>query len=486
MSRDASPQQQTYLGQLDLRGWAAARGATWIGPDDASRAPRALSTDTRTLAEGDLFVALVGERFDAHDFLAEAHARGARVALVSRQPEEAPEDLALIVVEDTLRALQDLAHTLWLTALEAGVLGVALTGSNGKTTTKELLRALWSQRHVVHATSGNLNNHIGLPLTICALPLDAEVAILEMGASKRGDISELIAIAPSQVRLITSIGNAHLEGMGGLHGVRLTKREIFEGSDAQSLAVMPQAEREVLAEQVSEARVVSFGPAGEGAEVAYEVLGSAPGGMRVRITLGAEAAREVVLPLYGEHQASNLAAALATLWQRGELLSDEELEQAMARLHVPGGRGRRVEVGGYLFLDDSYNANPSSMLASFDAFLSWQAEQGIAPEVARVAIIGEMKEVGAETKKWHQHVARRMVERGGIQALVCVGPHAEAMREAALEVGSPQVVEIVACEDAATAAKWLTKHERGVIFLKASRGARLERLIEIIQDGCAP
>ena len=440
-----------------------------------------LTTDSREVQPGSLFVALKGERFDAHAFIEQVARAGACAAMVSRLP--SPDEawpLPLILVPDTLTGLQQLAGALFERVSLLEPASLALTGSNGKTTTKELLRAIWSTQCTgVHATAGNFNNHIGVPLTLCAMPAAPQALIIEMGANKRGDISELIHIAPAQRRLITSIGQAHLDGFGSMDGIRAGKAEIFEDATPHTLAVVPVHERKNLIPHGFPGRVLTFGPHESEADVRYRVLKESPTLTRTELTWGAERV-ELCSPLPGEHNASNLAAALATLWElaraRGTLLSQEELNVALAALRVPGGRWKQVELGPWLFLDDAYNANPSSVLASFEAFVRWQGalERG----GARVAVIGEMLELGEGAKNWHEHVARSIAREETLHCLICVGELAPEMARAAASVSR---VSVLAARDVAHAAELvLEQGEGGVVFLKASRGARLERVIDII------
>ena len=462
--------------RFDARTIAGACDARILG--DVGAAPFAgVGTDTRALADGALFVALVGERFDAHDFLHNAGA--ARAAIVSRADADAPAHITKFLVDDTLAAFQSLGAWVFSRA-SAQTLdrSIALTGSNGKTTTKELVRALWSTIGETFATSGNFNNHIGVPITLCELPVTARHAVIEMGASKPGDIKELIDLAPADVRVITSIGTAHLDGMGSIDGIRATKAEIFDGATAENVLVVPHHERAALIPHDTVASVLSFGGSDSGADVMYEILGVTEQGTRVVVSWG-ERSLELVSPLQGEHNASNLACALATVWGSGVELAQSSAQAALDALVVPGGRWRKIEVGSFLFLDDAYNANPSSTLASFGAFVAWQAS--VEHVGKRIAVIGDMLELGESAKTWHEDVARCIVKEEEIDAIVFVGEFADDMVRAAREAG--REIEVVGAKDPDGVAAYLRDVSTGVVFLKASRGARLERVIELIQDG---
>ena len=473
--------EKTLLGEFDFPSWRERCGAKGRKIGDFSPL-RAASTDTRTLQPGDLFVALRGERFDGHAFLEQARARGARLALVDHEPQGgAPQGLGLVIVPDTLLALQDLAREVWRLGASR-METIALTGSNGKTTTKEIARALCAGRRRTYATPGNFNNQIGLPLTICAAPASSEVMIVEMGASKRGDILELIEIAPCSGRLITSIGYAHLEGMGGIEGVRLTKRELFIGADEETVCVVPDEEREVLLAEPDAAKARAHRTFGLGrGDVSARLVGQSERGIEVAIR-GEVELRGLKLALYGEHNASNLAACLALLDAMGwEGLDSAYVNACLAQVEVPGGRFEVTRAGGHQVINDSYNANPSSVVASFEAFLSWCEAHSPSDgsQLPRAVVLGEMREIGTQSALWHAEVAERIAARGGIQALICLGPCSDLMAEAARSSGAPDL-EVCAFEGVEGAASWLTRWRAGVIFLKASRSARLERLIEML------
>ena len=210
-----------WIERYSLADVAATTGGRLTEDSHASARPNAVGTDTRSLAPGALFFALRGERFDGHDFVEQAASAGACAVVVDT---EQPVDVPQIVVSDCLVALQQLGADIFRRASDEGLRSIALTGSNGKTTTKELLVAVWRACGAhVHATKGNFNNHIGVPLTLCALPVGADTIIIEMGTNQFGDIEELVALAPADLRVLTSIGYAHLENLGNLDGVRRAK-----------------------------------------------------------------------------------------------------------------------------------------------------------------------------------------------------------------------------------------------------------------------
>lgn len=456
---------------------AGAIGATWHGAPDVRVS--AVIHDSRAVTSGCLFVAIVGERFDGHAFAEGAIEAGAHAALVSALPENAGPWLE---VEDTLAALQRLGRWVWDQAHARGVKTIALTGSNGKTTTKELLRALWQTYGATYATHGNYNNHIGVPLTLGNMPAELDTLIVEMGANAPGDIGQLIRLAPGDVRIITSIGHAHIEGFGGLDGVRRTKREIFDGAGPETLALVPHHERDALILERFPGRVWTFGPEAE-ADVRFELVaqGDVEAGTCVEVTRGDERLR-VYSPLHGVHNASNLAIAVATLLDGDEPRNEMVLTASLEALHLPQGRWRHVERAGHTFLDDAYNANPSSVLASFEAFMSWQ--RGLGTGRPSVAVIGEMLELGEDAKNWHASVARSIAKEEDLTTFIAVGLYAQQMADAARGVRA-EGLEVVAAASVEEAARALDARAPSMVFLKASRGARLERVIDLVQDGRA-
>jgi len=455
---------------LTLEEIAEAIGGRLTGAGSVS----SVSTDTRSLQPGSLFVALKGPSHDGHDFVEAALSAGASCLLVEREVEG---DVPCIIVPDTLRAIQALAALMFKRARENGMRSVAVTGSNGKTTVKEMLGALFlASGRDVYVTPGNFNNHIGLPLTITNAPAPGPntVWVLEMGANQFGDIRELIEIAPADCRVVTSIGASHLEKLGDLDGVRRVKSEIFEHSTRDTCAVMPFDEAERLNLKSFQGRVYTVGQA-QSSDVRLVRATSSGSGQDVEVSGDSQTAR-YSLSLPGRHNALNLATSLAALyalrepWPKGG--------DSLSELELPGGRLRWQELGNWRVLNDTYNANPNSMEASFEAFLD------VVPSGKRIAVIGEMRELGKEAKRLHRQTARRIASLGGVDALVFVGSFSSEMGDAAREVqGEASVHEFESVRDVAL---FLRDHlsEELFLFLKASRGVKLERLLELLKaDG---
>jgi UDP-N-acetylmuramoyl-tripeptide--D-alanyl-D-alanine ligase len=369
-----------------------------------------VSIDSRTLEPGDLFVAIKGERFDGHDFAAAAVERGACGLIVSRQ---LPVSVPQVVVADTLEALARGAQA-WRQQFTLPLVGVG--GSNGKTTTKEMLAAILARLGRVLATRGNLNNHIGVPLTLFRLAEGHRAAVVEMGANHAGEIAALVDIASPTVGLVTNAGAEHLEGFGSLAGVARAEGEMFAGLDGAATAVM-NADDEfapLWREMSGTARIVSFGI---DSEADFRALS-----LSSRIADGAWASRfELATPagtvrariaLPGRHNVLNAAAAAAAAWACGA-----SLPQILAGLaSVQPVRGRlqlKPAHGGAWLIDDSYNANPSSAVAGLEVLGSLEGERWL--------VLGEMAELGEHAVSGHVQVGRA-ARAQGVSRLFAIGP----------------------------------------------------------------
>ena len=447
-----------------LAGWSATRIARACGGRVVQRGDvdvwGALTTDSRAVEADSIFVALRGDRFDGHDFVGDVVDKGAGLLLVS-EPVAVPSTASVVRVDDTGEALQSLASALIAEgrARRGGLQVVGITGSNGKTTTKELLAALLGDQTL--ATRGNFNNHIGLPLTVAGLTARHRVAVLEMGANQPNDIFELAEIASPDVAVVTSIGAAHLEGFGDLDGVRRAKAGI--GSTGAAPMIIPASE---------------FGHAAwAGAEITWTFGASDDATIRVRrpdafgevhfAGTGEFAGTEFSVPLAlaGAHNAANLAAAmLAFAALRGQLPTREHVAETVGALELPGGRLSSSTVSRRTIIDDAYNANPASMLASLSILASASAP--------RVAVLGEMLELGSDHDAGHRAVGEAAARSADV--VVTVGKGARGIAEAA---ATP-----LAFEDVDAASEWLVANvpAGATLLLKASRGARLERLVPML------
>jgi UDP-N-acetylmuramoyl-tripeptide--D-alanyl-D-alanine ligase len=439
--------------------WTSQRVAAALGvaEPEAATYPR-ISTDTRAIGAGDLFVALQGARFDAHAFLGDAHAKGARAAVVRRGT--APvRGLVYYPVDDTLAALGLLARTR-RRALPAGSPVVAITGSSGKTSTKELIRVALAPRYRVHATAANLNNEVGVPLTILAAPDEAGAFVIEAGASVPGEIGRLRQVIEPTIAVITNVGYAHVEGFGSFEGVLREKLSLIDGVP---LAVVGLDPRELAEQARRRTRTIVAGTTPP-ADLQAEAVGLDEEG-RCRIRWHG---REVVLPLFGLHQAENAMIALAVACELG--VDPVAALAALPGVSVPGGRGRVVHVRDLTIIDDTYNANPGSLQRAVES-AAWLARERGRP---LAIVVGSMLELGPESAKLHAAAAADIVRREPV-LVGAVGEFAASFAPYRSRLGDRLLVAADAAELAPRLKAALQGNE--ILLLKASRGVALEQLL---------
>ena len=381
-----------------------------------SQGIQGVSTDTRSLMPGNLFVALKGPRFDGHQYVFQAFEKGAAAVLVSEplSPGMPPKDKVVIQVKDTLWALGDLA-ALWRRKFPVTLVGIS--GSNGKTTTKEMLAAILELEGPTLKNPGNLNNWIGLPLSLFSLNEDHRFAVMEMGMNHSGEIARLCQIARPSAGLLTNIGPAHLEAFETLWDVAKAKGELFEALDSDHWAVINWDDIRIqkLA-YLCQARKITFGQASE-AQVRAERVSKTCQGHRFRILFQGE--EEVVLPVLGEHNISNALGAAATALALG--LSLQKVKKGLEHFHLPEHRLQiKKGIQGVRLIDDSYNANPASMKAALTAFDSLrQGKRG-------GLVLGDMLELGDQAMEAHRELGR-MIGEMGVDYLFTLGPLSEEM-----------------------------------------------------------
>lgn len=413
-----------------------------------------IATDSRTIRPGTVFVALRGENFDAHDFLDAAVRAGATALVVSKADTARALGVPVFEVPDTLVALGQLAHyrrRAW------GKPVVGITGTNGKTSTKELVRAALGSVLSVHATVGNLNNRVGVPLTLLALPDEADLAVIEMGTSEPGEIATLRAIAEPDVAIISSVAEGHLEGLGDIHGVLVEKASIYEGV---SIAIAPAGQPEIVRAAATRARrVVAAGlDAGDVRPTAWGIDAEGLGWIEIDGVT-------VRPPLRGAHNLRNAMLALAAAGECG--VSTADAARGIEGMPVPAMRLAMQALGKATLINDAYNANPGSTRAALELL----AHAGGGRQ--RVAILGTMRELGAHSKRLHEEIAREAVQ-SSIDLIAGCGEF-----EGALEAVGAGDARIVTAPDVDELwAKLSPKlHRDALILLKASRGVRLERLV---------
>ncbi len=425
-----------------------------------------VSTDTRTLQSGQLFFALRGARFDAATFVEEAARRGAAAAVVSRRQSVA---LPQVEVADPRAALGRFARA-WRRRFTLPVIGV--TGSNGKTTVKEMIAAILraapdsaGSDDRVLVTQGNLNNEIGLPLTVLRLREHHRAAVLEMGANHAGEIAYLTDIAAPTVGIVTNAGPAHLEGFGSLEGVAAGKGELFEGLAPGSVAVINRDDRffAFWRERAGAAQQVSFGRHAE-ADFRAEAVSSGPEGLRFRLVTPSGAS-EICLPMAGSHNVANALGAAAAAMSAGADLAQVAAGLA-AMANVPGRLRALDGPTGITVYDDTYNANPGSVAAAV-AFLA-------ALPVERWLVLGDMAELGADSEALHRQVGQ-LASEAGIHRLFCLGVASRAAAEA-FGPGSSCHDDV----DALLGALGHALHPGVAVLVKGSRSLGMERVVRAL------
>lgn len=434
-----------------------------------NRAFSSVSTDTRTLQPGALFVALSGPNFDGHEFVAAAAARGAAAALVER-----PLTVALpqVVVADPLAALSAFARE-WRRQFSIPVIGV--TGSNGKTTTKELIGAILSRLGACLVTRGNLNNHIGVPLMLLEMTAAHRYAVIEMGANHLGEIAHLAGIAEPTIGIITNAGAAHLEGFGSLQGVAAGKGELLQSLPADGVAVInaDDAFATLWREARSADRMLTFGFEQRADFMAHKVQASGDAaGFRIDFDLVApEGAKPATLGLAGLHNLRNALGAAAVASAAGATL-DEIVAGLAAMRPVAGRLELKPAINGAYLVDDSYNANPNSLKAGLDALQGFRG--------ARWLVLGDMMELGDSANELHAEVGR-YARQAGIERVLAIGQHSHFAVEA-FGRGAQWFADI----DALIAEVRSSLQPGAAVLIKGSRANRLERVSAALSAASSP
>jgi UDP-N-acetylmuramoyl-tripeptide--D-alanyl-D-alanine ligase len=436
--------------------------AATLGRASQDFAVNGISIDTRTLMPGDLFVALKGAR-DGHDFVPAAFEAKAGAAMVSRGLKDAKGPL--LAVADTQRGLEDLARA---ARIRANARILAVTGSAGKTTTKEMLRLCCDAIGRTHASAASHNNHWGVPLSLASMPADAEFGVFEIGMNHAGEIRGLVTLVRPHVALITTIAPAHLEFFGSLEAIADAKSEIFEGLVAGGAALIPDdspyADRlAARARQVGASRIFRFGHAGDAKLLSVAVNGI---GMRVKAEILGQAV-EFLVGAPGEHIAMNAVAALAAV-----ALADGDVLNAAAALKqfsALKGRGARFEVGGVQVIDESYNANPASMAAALSLLGRAKGR--------KLAVLGDMLEMGEGGTALHAALAEPIAAAHTDLVFAC-GPQMKALWEALPKSRRGAYAE----NSAELAPKLKSALQSGdTVLVKGSLGSRMAVIIEALR-----
>jgi UDP-N-acetylmuramoyl-tripeptide--D-alanyl-D-alanine ligase len=446
--------------------WRIAEFVGAKGECDQEAVAMGYSIDSRTLNAGDLFIAIAGERFDGHEYVQAALEKGAVGAIVAAEKNVAGDPLRLLQVEDTMKALQLLgaaARRLWGKPL------LAVTGSAGKTTTKEILAHILSTRFRVMKSSGNLNNHIGLPLQLLKLEAEHDLAVVEMGMNHAGEIRALGALAHHDLAVVTTVAPVHLEFFESLAAIARAKYEIIETLHSGGVAVL-NADDEYVCQfgRDFKGKVVTFGIKRAADVSAHNVKLNGAEGSTFDLVAGSVGER-VTFPLVGEHNIYNALAAAAAAMERG--LTPSQAAVALSSIAPPDKRGQVLQIGGATIINDCYNSNPRALAAMIDTLASMKADR-------RILVVGEMLELGPTAEALHRESGKHAAEKK-IDLVIGVRGMARAVAEAACGAGT----QAQFVETPEQAGEWLAQNLRpgDAVLLKASRGVKLERALEMLQ-----
>jgi UDP-N-acetylmuramoyl-tripeptide--D-alanyl-D-alanine ligase len=447
--------------------WRIAEFVGSKGECDQEAVAMGYSIDSRELNPGDLFIAIAGERFDGHNYLQAALEKGAVGAIVQAGKHVPGDPLRLLQVEDTLKALQLLgaaARRLWGKPL------LAVTGSAGKTTTKEILAHILSTRFRVMKSSGNLNNHIGLPLQLLKLEAEHDLGVVEMGMNHAGEIRALGELAHHDLAVVTTVAPVHLEFFGSLAEIARAKYEIIETLHPGGVAVL-NADDDYVCQfgRDFKGKVVRFGIKRSADVSAQKIKLNGAEGSTFELVVGS-VGEPVTFPLVGEHNIHNALAAAAAAMERG--ISPSQAAAALSSVAPPDKRGQVLNLHGATIINDSYNSNPRALQAMIDTLASMKAER-------RILVVGEMLELGPTAEALHRECGKHAAEKK-IDMVIGVRGMARAVAEAAC--GSGTQAQFV--ETPEQAGEWLARNLRpgDAVLLKASRGVKLERALEMLQE----
>ncbi|MCU1254142.1 MAG: UDP-N-acetylmuramoyl-tripeptide--D-alanyl-D-alanine ligase [Candidatus Angelobacter sp.] len=447
--------------------WRIAEFVGSKGECDQEAVAMGYSIDSRTLNPGDLFIAITGERFDGHEYVQAALEKGAVGAIVEAGKQVGGDPLRLLKVENTLKALQLLgaaARRLWGKPL------LAVTGSAGKTTTKEILAHILATRFRVMKSSGNLNNHIGLPLQLLKLEAEHDLGVVEMGMNHAGEIRALGELAHHDLAVVTTVAPVHLEFFGSLAEIARAKYEIIETLPSGGVAVL-NADDEYVSQfgRDFKGKVVTFGIKRTADVTAQKVKLNGAEGSTFELVVD-NVGEPVTFPLVGEHNIYNALAAAAAAMERG--ISPSQAAAALSSIAPPDKRGQVLHLHGATIINDCYNSNPRALEAMIDTLASMKGER-------RILVVGEMLELGPTAEALHRECGKHAAEKK-IDIVIGVRGMARAVAEAAC--GSGTQAQFV--ETPEQAGEWLARNLRpgDAVLLKASRGVKLERALDMLQN----
>ncbi|TBL78152.1 UDP-N-acetylmuramoyl-tripeptide--D-alanyl-D-alanine ligase [Paenibacillus thalictri] len=453
---------------------AAMIGGTAVPDADPDQLIAGVSKDTRAIQPGSLYVPLVGEHFDGHDFVQDAIDKGAAASLWQEGHGQAPAGLPIILVDDSLAALQRLAKA-YRSELNTKIIGV--TGSNGKTTTKDMLAAVLSTTYRVHKTMGNLNNHIGLPLTLLQLEEDTEVAVLEMGMSGRKEIELLSDIAQPDAAIITNIGEAHLLQLGSREEIARAKTEILHGLKPGGLFVY-LGDEPLIEQAVQEMGLstppekVRFGTSEDNDIYPVSIQAEVEG---TRFAVNACPGVDFYIPLLGKHNVINALAVIGLAQRLG--VTAERMAQGLESLQLTSMRIELIKAdSGLTILNDAYNASPTSMRAALQLLHELQGYG------RKYAVLGDMLELGPREAEFHRSMGA-LLDPGEVETVFVFGPLSKHIAEEASKKFHPEKVKAFDDKNELVTALARIVRPEDVVLVKGSRGMKLEQVVTGLQGG---
>ncbi|MBB5149849.1 MULTISPECIES: UDP-N-acetylmuramoyl-tripeptide--D-alanyl-D-alanine ligase [Ureibacillus] len=423
-----------------------------------------VSIDTRTIKEGDLFIPFRGEKTNGHKYVLQAFEKGASCSLWLKDEPNPPKDVPLLFVEDSGLALQQMAR-MYRNELKAKFIGI--TGSNGKTSSKDILASLLSPFYKVQKTIGNFNNELGLPLTILSLDEDTEIAVLEMGMSGFGEIEFLSTLAKPHYAVITNIGEAHMQDLGSREGIAKAKFEIIKGFDSEGVLCYDGDEPllRALIEITPQLRSKSFGFQ-QGNDLMIREIETTEKGSR--FIVDGELNGEFFIPILGKHQVKNALGAMLVAKSLG--MSDEQIRKGLEQVSLTDMRMQLVPVGDVLFINDAYNAAPTSMKAAIEFLQSTSMRKD------KWLVLGDMLELGDKEQQFHEELAR-YIDENRISRICLFGPRMEWLYHKIAPRFSGRILHTK--DDYGKIVDYIKQHadKDSLILIKGSRGMKLETII---------
>lgn len=439
---------------------AESCGGKFVGNDsDKNIEITSVERDSRQIKDGSLFLAIKGERVDGHDYIEKCFAAGAVCAVCEKQPVNA--EKPYILVDSTLEAVKKIAKA-YRQKFDIPVVGVS--GSVGKTSTKEMLYAVLSQKFRTHKTQGNLNNELGVPLTLLSMPEDTQAAVIEMGISDFGEMTRLSEMVQPTICVLTIIGCCHLENLGDRDGVLKAKTEMFKNAAENAEYILNGDDDKLYSvTEVNGKKPIYFGFAGDNDYYAEDIENNGEGG--IYCTLCFENTRlNVNIPAIGSYMVSNALAAVAA----GRLLglSDEQLINGVQSYKTVGSRANVINTGKIRIIDDCYNANPTSVKASLDTLVNFSGR--------KVAILGDMKELGAEELKLHYETGKYAKDKG-VDLVIAAGPLAKELAKGADGEWFESVEQVKSAIPALI-------NEGDTVLVKASHSMHFEEIVDFLKE----